>query len=135
MNKFEKKCLSKDKDEFRSKDSLCRKSQTTDIKFLLKVYNKHIWFFLLLFIGYVFIYRMVLFFIFGNDDCFGIEGSMMVVVSVSVMMMVVVVTVVVMAVMMMVMVMMFFFIFGLFGWLLIAFYLLTAFNLYFFLCT
>jgi hypothetical protein len=101
------------------------------LRYIISIYD----FFILLFIGYVFIYRMVLFFIFGNDDCFGIEGSMMVVVSVSVMMMVVVVTVVVMAVMMMVMVMMFFFIFGLFGWLLIAFYLLTAFNLYFFLCT
>lgn len=104
------------------------------LRCIISIYD----FFILLFIGYVFIYRMVLFFIFGNDDCFGIEGSMMVVVSVSVMMMVVVVTVVtvvVMAMMMMVMVMMFFFIFCLFGWLLIAFYLLTAFNLYFFLCT
>jgi hypothetical protein len=101
------------------------------LRYIISIYD----FFILLFIGYVFIYRMVLFFIFGNDDCFGIEGSMMVVVSVSVMMMVVVVTVVVMAVMMMVMVMMFFFIFGLFGWLLIAFDLFTAFNLYFFLCT
>lgn len=43
MNKFEKKCLSRDRDEFKSKESLCRKSQTTDIKFLLKVYNKQLW--------------------------------------------------------------------------------------------
>lgn len=49
MNKLEKvlcpsiqKSLTRDREDFKSRDSLCRKSQTTDIKFLLKVYNKHI---------------------------------------------------------------------------------------------
>lgn len=40
--KREKKSLNKEREDLKSKESLCRKSQTTDLKFLLKVYNKHI---------------------------------------------------------------------------------------------